>query len=800
MRLLGAAIGQWKSIWDTAIPLDGLTVLVGANGAGKTNVLEAIGLHDPQSLLSLSRVRRDQIRSGGARVGFAVQFDTDAMGGGPDAEVVRELIVAPWVIAEGPSSVHENIGAYCGDSWSSGGASLKSSSDQASLSAVYRVVKSALLAGAPDAAKGWAEEILDLLFNKPVLVIQEDFAVYLSCDREASSFQRINELSKLLCPQVAEGPLQSISGVLGYWKNRFPPLLLLGCGPSALSGEGATGFQWVLEQLGRVRVVSAHLDLVESDLQDSLEVLHDSMWHEEGAEVWCESCIRPDHGGWVDPSGYANLTRSQTLEKDAPWWHEKERWLEELPDGWVRVRPQLTAALQVLEEESNRLLPRFVLEQGRIRLTVLQPTQWVRAQARCQILFELAPSQGRIISTPSEDLKLADNPEDEEIIDTSWPNLPPVALDQKAKPVVVPLSDLGAGPARWVAIAVRLAADGARAGEINISDPEERVPLYDWEDLPMPANEPPIKSPSPRILLIDEPEQHLHPAAQPGIAKWCVEQAQTNTSVLVATHSPAFLALPSEQASLCLVARRGQTSYVQQVPAVHGRADAAARARMLGFHLGLGHDALLRLTRAILIVEGEWDRRVLHQYFSEQLAEHRVLVVPLQGADEVSSLADAAVLFTLGLQVLVMLDNVHARTPEELMEMSGHLTKEERALRDLHEQLTGGLRFIPYNEPDIICALPESAVRRVYPDANFPGWQVLLREWRDLQSDTSQRSSTRPIPFKRYALERMGLPGSVRKPPTRFFFEVLKGSRKSDAPSKSLSEAVEYLFRLLSET
>jgi hypothetical protein len=87
---------------------------------------------------------------------------------------------------------------------------------------------------------------------------------------------------------------------------------------------------------------------------------------------------------------------------------------------------------------------------------------------------------------------------------------------------------------------------------------------------------------------------------------------------------------------------------------------------VLPIHCQLGRDALAQLTRAVTIVEGERDRRLLHRFYGTRLAQKRVLVVPLQCSNELGGMADAAVIPALGLPVVALLDKIRGSTREEL--------------------------------------------------------------------------------------------------------------------------------------
>lgn len=746
MELVGAIVSSYKSLDQVEVPLGGLTVLFGPNGAGKTNVIEALGAHDPLARAFLRRVGGQSVH-GGARVGLVTRFEVAADGTGPDEDRLLEMLAAPWAAGVPVMEITEGLGAYCGSCWWLQGGDLYEDSDRASLTAAYEVIRQALLADVPADAHSAANRLLDLLLDQPTLIVQEDFAVELSFDRAGRKAAEIHELVE----QVGrpEGVFGHLLGPLRSWTGRWPPLTTMTRGPEAQPSYDdfetitPTGFEWVTAQLGGVRVVSGDVASLEATLDESLITVHDRLWHrpdvhgDEPADEFCESCLRPDHGGRVDPEADPYLAKQ--LRSD---WTEHH-------DGWSRIRPSLLQALGVLEGEANRRLPLFVAEQGHVRLRITEPSVWVERNTRCEILFEVTPGD------------VHDEPAD-------WDGLVGVAgFDLRAdrNTRLISAADLGAGLRRWVATAVRLAVDGCESGEVAVllcsdvdsvdGDGSELVEVL-YSDVVQP-----------QMLLIDEPEQHLHPHAQHVIARWAAELARSHRAIVVATHSPAFFALPPEQATVCEVRRIGHRTRIRPLRAVHGP-DAVIQARQLGFELGMGHDALAQLTRAVSVVEGDWDRRLLHHFFADELAEQRILVVVLQGSDEVAGLADAAVIPALGLPVVALLDDVRATSAADLAALPEPLSKAERGLRDLAIQLGDSLRVVRYEDPDVICALPEAAVRAAYPDAAFPGWNALLAEWEAAQVGEATRT-----PFKRWALRRMGLSKRDRMP-SRFFHTVLE--------------------------
>ncbi|MFE0454243.1 AAA family ATPase [Streptomyces sp. NPDC058914] len=744
MRVIGAIVADYKSIHQAEVALGGLTVLLGPNGSGKTNIIEAIGAHDPVARHALRRSDgRDPALQ--ARLGLVVKLDIDSVGHGADAELLRQMTVWPWQEGLRPREITDGIGAYCGSAWWLYGGDLYDPSDRATLKGCYHVVRRSLIHGVPASAAADAQRLVDLLLTNPVLIVQEDFMVELACDRSSTAGQEATELAWRVQPLLSEGPLRDIVGVLTSWTGRWPPLTAFTRGPSSSSPAVPAGFEWVTGRLGGVRVVDGDAVAVERYLDRALETVHDRLFHQsETDDLFCDSCLHPDHAGRVDPSFYA---ADEAHAVDGVFAYPgSSDWLEQ-NNEWVRVRPELHVALYAIEQEANHRLIPFVAAQGQIRLEIRRVPEWDSSATRCRITFEHHVGESRPIEA-----------------DWDGPvGVAGAAYRQRHPREAIPLAHLGAGIQRWVATAVRLAADSSAEGETD---------------------------PIPRILLIDEPEQHLHPAAQTQVAVWCLDQAHAHQAVIVATHSPVFIALPPHEATICQVTKSGATTQVRALPPVHG-ADVAIRARELGFELGLGRDALAQLTRAIAVVEGDWDRRLLHHFYGSQLAQQRVLVVPLQGSNELGGLADAAVIPALGLPVVAFLDEVRGRSHEELEALTPPLTKAERALLDLSRHLGDHLRFVRYDDPDVICALPESAVRRTFPEATFPGWDLLLRQWKE-----EQATAETPTPFKKWALKAMGLPKAKRFP-TAFFSDVIAQCLPDDVPHPRFQHAAEQLLKLV---
>ena len=360
MQLIGSIISDYKSVRHAEIPLGGLTVLCGPNGAGKTNLLEALGAHDPLAKAALRRMDGlDQARD--PRVGLVTTFDVASDGTGPDAAMLLEMIAAPWAANMAPMEIPQGIGAYCGSCWWLDGGDLYPDAARVSLSAAYKVIRAALLASVPDSLHDLAGRFLDLLLDKPVLIVQEDFAVELACDRQTGKGRELMALGERLTSGVA-GVLAHLIGPLSAWAGRWAPLTLLTRGPGAIGVGAPAGFGWVTERLGGVRVVSGDVDTAEAHLDRALEQAHDQLQHRpdhiepEWADELCSVCLRADHGGRVDPAAYAP-DKTHTDLSDLPFpFQGSPEWLEER-DGWVHVRPTLRDTLAIIEKHANNNVP-----------------------------------------------------------------------------------------------------------------------------------------------------------------------------------------------------------------------------------------------------------------------------------------------------------------------------------------------------------------------------------------------------------------------------------------------------------
>jgi len=212
------------------------------------------------------------------------------------------------------------------------------------------------------------------------------------------------------------------------------------------------------------------------------------------------------------------------------------------------------------------------------------------------------------------------------------------------------------------------------------------------------------------IYLFDEPERHLHPIAQAEAADWLAERGRHGrTQMFVATHSPAFLDIHGEQVEYVSVFRAD---------------DGATRARSLSADLlgelanyatdlGTTPAQRVQLTRAVLLVEGEHDRRVIDAFYGAELRRQRIRIQPIRGAKNARAIVEAETLAALGVPIFVMFDSVRSAVITGDREPKTGEEKRLVELKPLWDQRhsLSTLEAIPFSLPDIFAALPDDLVR-----------------------------------------------------------------------------------------
>lgn len=287
-------------------------------------------------------------------------------------------------------------------------------------------------------------------------------------------------------------------------------------------------------------------------------------------------------------------------------------------------------------------------------------------------------------------------------------------------------------------------------------------------------------------MVIDEPEAHLHPIAQDEVARWCLDAVTAGTSIMVATHSPAFLRIQSEDAGHMIVTKNA--SGLTAVDTVTDYLGMLGLEEMLA-DAGLGGRNVPSAVRGFVVVEGKHDRQVLEFFFGETLRRSRVWLLALHGVRNAKSLLEAELLPTLGIRTGILFDNIGERAWRAKRE-EPWMGPEERTLHELWRTDPEGTRYatVPFDLPDILAALPRSAIQRAYGDGvKLENWEQLPKRWERLgpQGRIDAGDS-----FKDWLLREIGVPDR----PTQFLDKVLEAADPAvDQPDRRLTTAVNIL-------
>ncbi len=223
--------------------------------------------------------------------------------------------------------------------------------------------------------------------------------------------------------------------------------------------------------------------------------------------------------------------------------------------------------------------------------------------------------------------------------------------------------------------------------------------------------------PNLTVRVFDEPEAHLHPLAQRGAARALEHLRRVGNHVVVASHSPHFLDLPGW--SLVHVQRTVDGTNVARLSLDDTRARGG-----LAESLGVNRGELLAGMSYLLIVEGHHDRLVLDRLFGQVLREAGVAILCMHGTHNLLATAELDFLDRyLDVPIGVLLDYTNSdRALPGCTE-----TNEERELTKLRLRCAErGRRYDVFGltRPDITAYLSEAAIQA--RRAEFPGWKDAL--------------------------------------------------------------------------
>jgi energy-coupling factor transporter ATP-binding protein EcfA2 len=356
------------------------------------------------------------------------------------------------------------------------------------------------------------------------------------------------------------------------------------------------------------------------------------------------------------------------------------------------LRPAIGFIADLIAERANELAPSFVREQGRIRISLMAPAFWTEIPSRLVVFFS-----EKVSEKGSHDF---------------------------------PLGDVGAGVARWVSAALRLACRELLNSSRLLADVDESTPKgqqaardllhrAEWEEdcfRRIEFRPPPLFN---EVVLVDEPESHLHPGAVQSVARFLETLSRRSLAVVVATHHPLLFQPETPVATRVVLWRQGSRHIAEEVDD-----DVQASLRRIKKEVGLSEADIFLFTRLALFVEGPQDQAVMEAFFGQELAQAGVLLIPFHGTRNATALGDAEVLWRLGTKVGVLTDNTLI---EEVA--NGGRSEEEKeiaALLRIASHHNRDIRVFGLKERDILCYL-DAGVCRDVSKSDFPGWEASWR-------------------------------------------------------------------------
>ncbi len=399
------------------------------------------------------------------------------------------------------------------------------------------------------------------------------------------------------------------------------------------------------------------------------------------------------------------------------------------PEGHAFVLSSLIRnAVERISTHANSIAPKFLLQNSQIDIEIISPSEW-------------KPNAPRLRTTMNENGRK------------------------------FPLASVGSGIARWASYSIRLACqellDGTIAGDPNtdailleddfsvddmspfVVELPERI-SYDgatpYEEVAALRI---LPSKLDVVLLLDEPEAHLHPRAVASIGEWLLDISTRVASVVVATHHPLLFNLRDLGLQKHVVLRNQRTSVIER-----WNPESEELVAELAYQIGLTSGELFMMSRLVLFVEGAHDVAILEELFGDLLRGSMVRLVPLRGAYNISLLATSDIVWQMGIPIGVLTDGTDI---ERVMrgERSNHI--ESLVDRLLRECRTANREVAAFGlELDDILFYLDDDITATFASEAFPGWSNAVTIWQEI--DQPADSPANGAKFKKWITKTYGLP------------------------------------------
>lgn len=265
------------------------------------------------------------------------------------------------------------------------------------------------------------------------------------------------------------------------------------------------------------------------------------------------------------------------------------------------------------------------------------------------------------------------------------------------------------------------------------------------------------------LLVIEEPEAHLHPLAQRWLARKVEDLAKTGIQVLVTTHSPAFLNVLNLEGFVLVRKENGVTRAKQLTRkkladycSAHGA--TTTPDTILPFYAAAATEEILAglFARKVVLVEGPTEAMALPVYLGRlglSVTREGVAVIPVHG---VGNVAKWWRFFTAyGIPTYVVFDNDASKAKED---PKGTRRKDILTAlgiaEDAHDSLISARDWRVEDELCVFGDNFEETLRVCFGS-----------EYRDLEAEAQQKFGLSPNQSKplvaRYVAERLDLDSST---------------------------------------
>ena len=361
------------------------------------------------------------------------------------------------------------------------------------------------------------------------------------------------------------------------------------------------------------------------------------------------------------------------------------------------VSPLIRNAVERIASRANLIAPSFITDDYQISIDVIDPSKW-------------GPGAPRLRATMSQNGMSA------------------------------PLSRAGSGIARWASLSIRLACQELLSTTM-IGDPSMESMVTSYKGVAHLRREAAGAYAAVAaleainedgsldvVLLIDEPEAHLHPRAVVSVGQWLIDISERVASVVVATHHPTLFNLraPSNQENIQkqVVFKTGRESSVKRWNPGDERLVA-----QLASEIGLTSGDLFMMSRYVLFVEGPHDLAILEEFFGDMLKANSIRLLPLHGANNISMIAESEIVWSMGIPMGVLTDGTNVERVQR-GERSNYV--EKLVVRLLREVKAAGRTVDTFgiSFDDILFCLDDDVTASL-AEGGFPGWGEAQKIWRD---------------------------------------------------------------------